>query len=387
MSKLRKHFLLIGSGGFFVFGFSILIIGSALPAIEKSLGIDHQQAGLIFATSSIGFGSSAFINMIFSKKLGPFRSLSIGISIVALSLFIFVFSRTFFLLLIANALLNFGTGLIEVNAAIGVSVLKEKKNAGILNFMHALYSLGALISPIVVSLFLLNVDDWYKPFAFAAIISTSLFAFSLILFKYDVVYEPSSTPFEHWLIVKEPLFWLIIAGVFLYVGYEVSFSSWLSAYSNEIKGIPLRISSAMPSFLWLGLLIGRLLSSVLSEKLGYSKLMLMLTSIATTLFITILFIKMMWIYIISIVIIGIGFSAMFPTLQATLIRHKPKYATVSASLFTVAAAAGAAIVNVIIGTLGKFLDLQYGMYFILSLLFAELFVVTLIYRKEKHETS
>jgi len=49
MSKLRKHFLLIGSGGFFVFGFSILIIGSALPAIEKSLGIDHQQAGLIFA--------------------------------------------------------------------------------------------------------------------------------------------------------------------------------------------------------------------------------------------------------------------------------------------------------------------------------------------------
>ncbi|OAA31746.1 hypothetical protein AT15_02665 [Kosmotoga arenicorallina S304] len=382
--KMRKTFLFTTMGGFFNFGFSAIAFGSALPAIEKSLNIDHEKAGLILATSSLGFFSAAFFTMIFGKKLGAFKSLTLSMLINTVALFLITGARAFLWLFASYLLLNFGNGLLEIDSGVGASIIEKERRGSILNLMHSLYALGAILSPVLVSLFLKSESDWWMPFFIAGLSNAFVFIFSIRLLPAKAgptkkIEDPEMVKGSG---KRDTVFWLIMIGVFLYVGYEVGFSSWLSAYIYDVKELDLRLAALFPSLLWLGLLVGRLLAGIFLERMGYSKSMLILTSISLFSFLGVLYAKSGIIMSLLVFGVGFGFSAMFPTLQAVLLRGSKLDAEISVSAFTFAASLGATFSSYIIGFVGKFFGLGAGILLILFMILLEMFVVISLYRRE-----
>jgi fucose permease len=129
----------------------------------------------------------------------------------------------------------------------------------------------------------------------------------------------------------------------------------------------------------MGLLAGRLVAGITVEKLGYSRSLLLLSSFSCITFVAMLLTKAPIILGLFTFLIGLGFSAMFPTLQAILISQRPERSSFNVSTFSIAASLGAAASSYMVGFAGKHFGLEKGILIVLMLIVAEIFVTLLIH--------
>lgn len=391
--NIKKQFSYLASGAFFAFGFTAMIMGSALPAIEASLGINHYLAGILLSVPSLGFAIGAFLVAFISPIIGPFKALFGGIVMLVVSLAGIVLSRSFVPLLISSICMSFSTGMLETSIGVAVSSMRYKKPGKTLNLMHSLFALGAIISPFIVSFFLpkitestdhAGVGNWWKPFMVSLIIAVGILMYSTSLLKVKFERAEKGNDKAKRYVLKNNIFWLVIIGVFLYVGYEVGLSSWVTSFVFESKGIALKYASIFPSLLWAGLLVGRLISGMIVEKLGYELSLMTMTLISIVGFTLILVFKNPLLISASVFLSGLGFSGTFPTLQAILISKLEKGVSFALAMFTVVASFGASSANYLIGTVGNTFGMLYGIILILGMIIAELFVIFLLMRRNKN---
>ncbi len=377
---IKRVFSSISSYAFFLFGFTSIILGSALPAIEKSFGIDHQIAGILLSLPTIAFMFSAILVSTLSNRVGPFKLLTMGISFIAGSLVLLSIGRSFWLLLIGSMALSFGTGATETSIGIGVSGLKYRKPGSALNLMHSLFAVGSIISPFIVAAFLVDYNSWWKPFFVALFAAVPLLFFTPMLYR--IPYTGTDEKISRYKkeLFSQKIFWLILAGVFLYVAYEIGFTSWLSSFVFESKGIEMRYASIFPAILWSGILVGRLVAGFVVEKLGYELSLLFMTVISFLSFGAALLMKSaVWIGV-AVIFAGFGFSGTFPTLQAILISRMKNGIAFALGLFTVASSLGGAMANYLVGLLGQIFGMYAGIIFILVLIAFEMVVALMIMR-------
>lgn len=384
----RMKFGLVASSSFLAFGFWMLITGSALPAIVSEFNISYKDAGILLSLPTFGFIFGAILCMVFVQKTGPFKLLSFALISVSLSLAWISASRVFWMLVIASVVMSVGSGLIETTVGVGVSSIRYRRTGGALNFIHSAYAIGAIVSPFVVALLLTTSDRWWVPFVLACLLSLMVFFYSTSL---KIGWSPSITKSrkrEYGYLLRQPVFWLAIIGVFVYVGYEVAFTSWLSAYVYDVKGITMRLSSIFPALLWAGLFIGRVMSGAFVDRLGYAYSLLLLTSLSSISVVAVLFSRSPMTLVIAVVISGIGFSGVFPTLQAIMIRGLSSAINEAISIFSIAASLGAAFANYAVGAIGDVLGLGWGIAFVLLLIVIELILaLILMQRGEKKCTT
>lgn len=378
----KSLFTLAASGGFFSFGFTAIALGSVLPAIEIFFDIDHQMAGLLLSLPSVFFIIAAILSIKLTPRFGPFKMLMVAILINTFGYLLIGLSPTFILLLIASFITTFGNSLIEINAGVGVAALFKKRTGSVLNVLHSLFSLGAVLSPFVVALTLKDVKNWNIPFFIGAAITAFTLLLSFPTIKIPFLYsenhekrKPNSVTDKK----ERTLYWLVLSGVFLYVGYEVGFSSWVAAYIFDVRDVSLRFSSIFPALLWMGLLSGRLIAGITVEKLGYSRSLLLLSSSSCITFVAMLQTRAPIMLGIFTFLTGIGFSAMFPTLQAILISQRPERSSFNVSTFSIAASLGAAVSSYMVGFIGKRFGLEKGILIVLMMIVAEIFVTLSIH--------
>ncbi|HDP78230.1 MAG TPA: MFS transporter [Mesotoga infera] len=378
--ETKKAFSIISSYGFFLFGFTSIILGSALPAIERSFGIDHQIAGILLSLPTLAFMSSALVVSALTNRLGPFKLLAVGIFSFTGGLTVLSIGRSFGLLLIGSMAVSFGTGAMETSIGIGVSGMNYRKPGGALNLMHSLFAVGSIIAPFLVAAFLVDYNSWWKPFLVGLFGAVLLVAFVPFLFR--IPFAGTSEKAAHFKneVFSQKIFWLIMAGVLLYVGYEIGFTSWLSSFVFETKGIDMRYASIFPALLWAGIFIGRLLAGFFVDRLGYELSLLLMVIIAFVSFGAALLLQSAIAIGAAVVFAGFGFSGTFPTLQAILISSMKNGIGFAIGMFTVAASIGGATANFFVGFLGHQFGMMAGVIFIMFLIFLEIVVALLIMR-------
>jgi fucose permease len=163
-----------------------------------------------------------------------------------------------------------------------------------------------------VAAFLVDYTSWWKPFLIALFVSLLLLSF--IPFLYGIPFVGSDEKATHFRkeIFSKKIFWLIMVGVLLYVGYEIGFTSWLSSFMFESKGIEMRYASIFPALLWAGIFVGRLLAGIFVDKLGYELSLLMMVIIAFVSFGAALLLQSAIAIALAVVFAGFGFSGTFP---------------------------------------------------------------------------
>ena len=71
--RIETSFVIVASLVYFLFGFSVMAIFSALPAIAIDLEMSHSMTGLVIALPKVFFQIAALVVAILSKKGNPIQ--------------------------------------------------------------------------------------------------------------------------------------------------------------------------------------------------------------------------------------------------------------------------------------------------------------------------
>ncbi len=308
---------------FIIFGVSLTIIGATLPKIISDFNWSYISTGIVLSAGSIGYFASSFISGILLHKLGPKRVIVIGLALQFLGLLFFASTPFVLVNLLLNLMIGFGQGGTEVVVNFSVVRIEKGGRSRLMNLMHAAFSVGAVVGPYIV-ITLMRADlGWqtiYRLMSFISLIMAVIFWF-LPFKKLTGNDEKSDNKVKITSLISNPVLILSFLILLIYVGSELGVSNWVSEYYVKYFGSSVNIGALMVSIFWIGLLTGRLGTSLFYKGSRPELVALCLATTCTVSLIFALLAKSPFIAGIGFCISGLGYSAIYPLIMALVGRY------------------------------------------------------------------
>ncbi len=338
---------------FFASGAMSTLLGAILPEMGEAYNLDYAFRGVLLSAHQIGnlvaVIASGFIPYLIGRKKSTFI---LGLGIV-LGLLLMTLTGNPVLLFIAFALTGIGRGTMSNITNVVVGENAENKAAG-LNLLHASFAVGAFISPFAAIAVI--PSSWkIAPWIFASLMLLTLL---LILFS-RLSSERVRREKGEGTIPRSIHFWLNTMIMFFYLCAEASLIGWLVTYFQDAGIFPDSVSTAMQSFLWIMILIGRLLCAVVSPKMNKNVLILILGLMMTGFFTLMITAENPVVIVIAVFLVGLSMSGIYPTTLSTM-EKKYNSSTVATGLCIGCATVGAIIMPTIVGSVAESSGIEGG---------------------------
>lgn len=337
---------------FFVSGAMTTVLGAVLPSLSSEYGLSYGVSGMLLSAHQIGNLFAVFIAGILPYAIGRRLSTAILTSGIVLGLLLMTVTGNPFLLFIAFAFTGIGRGTLSniTNVVVGESA--EKKTAG-LNFLHASFAVGAFLAPFIV-IASAGLSWRTAPIAIALSMLLAIIAVAMRLKggKSVKVKGEGGIP-------RTVGFWLNTFIMFFYLCAEGSLTGWLVTYFQDEGIFPAAIATAMQSFLWIMILLGRLMCAIVSTKMNKSVLILILGLAMTAFFILMITVSNPVVIFLALLGVGFSMSGIYPT---TLSSMDTRYnsSTIATGTCIGTATIGAIAMPIIIGQVAERAGLAGG---------------------------
>ena len=338
---------------FFASGAMSTLLGAILPEMGEAYGLDYAFRGVLLSAHQVGnlcaVIASGFIPYLIGRKRSTFM---LGLGIV-LGLVLMTLTGSSALLFIAFALTGIGRGTMSNITNVVVGETAENKAAG-LNLLHASFAVGAFLAPFVAIAVI--PSSWrYAPWIIAALM---LLALLLLLFS-RLSSERVRKEKGEGTIPRSLQFWLNTFIMFFYLCSEASLIGWLVTYFQDAGIFPDSVSTAMQSFLWIMILVGRLICAVVSTRMNKNVLILILGLMMTGFFILMITAENPVVIVAAVFLVGFSMSGIYPTTLSTM-EKKYNSSTVATGLCIGTATVGAIIMPSIVGTVAESAGIEGG---------------------------
>lgn len=254
--------IIISYWGMFNIGMVLSFLGPLLVPISYSFQLKLAQVGLPVALNFTGIFLATFLISFFwrtyrARPFLTFSSLFLSLSLLSITL-LHNSLIVFFILLF---FIGFNAGIMHTGLDSLISETFKRARAKYLNILHMFVSLGCLAISMLIGIILSHSGKWYLVFFLMGLFSLPLpiFFWNKRLYEKatfsktrEVIDKPSVNKLVNWRI-----FWPIIFSIFLYVGIEISFASWIPIFLAKIRGIPTAVASYNISIFWLAMIGGR----------------------------------------------------------------------------------------------------------------------------------
>lgn len=261
----QRTLLFILFANFTFFGAAAIIVGSAVPEIVRQFSWSYAHMGAVLAGGAIGYFSSTFLCSILLRRWGPRLVICGGLILQGLGLAYFGYTSLFWTNLMAMALIGLGQGGTEVVTNYCLVRIEQDGRSNLMNFMHAAFTAGAIIGPLVVGQLIERGLPWQYAFqGLAAISWANACIFYFQPFK-DLFCAANNERTHRALgnLLGQPLLLFLTLVILLYVGVEIGVSNWISEYFVQVADTSAATGAYMVSLFWVGLLVGRLLVAAL----------------------------------------------------------------------------------------------------------------------------
>ena len=246
------------------------LLGSGWPTMQSDFGVPSSYAGYVSMSISFMTIVSALVAPTLIKKLRTEIIVVFSILLTVIGLVGFSFSTQYWMLFIF--VVPYGLGAGSVDAALNNYVAKHYSSS-VMNFLHCFYGVGAMLSPYIMSLALADAH-WNEGYRRTAYIQSGIMvlcALSIPLWRKNADKDDESG--ENGAGIREAL---KIRGViptliafFAYCAGEATCFLWTSSYFAGTKeNISDETVAAFGSLVFGGLMLGRLVSAFVSDKLG-----------------------------------------------------------------------------------------------------------------------
>jgi fucose permease len=359
---------------FFVNGMLALLIGSLLPYIQESYNLDYLFCGILVSAHALGNLCSSFLGGILPIKIGRKNTLLLLGAFGVISFVLMTLNGSHYILLSAFFFTGINRGAVSnFNNSVMNDVATGK--AWALNLLHAFFSVGAFSAPILV---LFITKNTHQNWIFVALIEAILIIISLLVVFFMNV--PNNYPAKKdsgltdWSFVKNKYFLVATAILFTYLCAEQAINGWLVTYLKDSKVLSSEFSQIMTSVLWLVILVGRLITAILSTKVKKQYLLLG-TGIGYIIFaLILLFIHQSLITSIGVIGVGLSMAGIYATTISGVGEVLKKYPAALSILLTVGGL-GATIMPSIVGAVAGKIGIEGGMGVIILAVCLNLFFI------------
>lgn len=375
----EKKQLLYTYLAFMLNGILALSIGSLLPFIRESRGLNYAFAGLLVSLHSVGNLFSSFASGTLSVFIGRKRSILLFNACYALSYILIICGGNNYVLAAAYLMTGMARGASSNFGNYTVNNLAPGR-AGVLNGLHAMFSIGAFSFPIILTaLTRTDADKWI--YACYFIVAMGILSW-LLYFLIPDPEEPAGTKGkgadkgkESGLgFFREPIFYLCTFTLFFYLCAEQGVIGWLITYFEDTGLLSASLSQLMASVLWIMMLAGRLTAAWLSERVKKERFLLIMAVGFVCFFFWLLFCRETVLIVIGIMGFGYSMAGIYPTTVSFCGGLIQKYAMAWSFILTTASF-GSILMPMIIGRIAERAGIAYGMSSIVVVVVIDLLLI------------
>jgi fucose permease len=154
------------------------ILNLAWEYMHIDLGQSYDALGVLLLFFTAGRVLSTFFAGRALARLGMWRSVILGMTLVLLGLFGTLLSPSWPVLLIANFASAYGWGMMDIGVNLYIAARRWK---GIINFLHASYGIGLTLGPLLVTLVVVRLGyDWRWSYLVPLLVMLLLWVLTII---------------------------------------------------------------------------------------------------------------------------------------------------------------------------------------------------------------
>ena len=351
---------------FLVMGFGD-VSGPLTSQLQNDFTLSNFEAGLVTFMGFIMFGLLSVPMGLYQDRKGRKHVLKLGLIAALIGILLPMAGSYSSYFLILGGLLFLGTGATLLQVA-GNPVMRDvspegkySRNLSYGQFVKAIGSLSGSLIPIIAARYW--GLDWKLLFP---IYGTVIIVVLLNLMTTKIKEkdrdesEAPATLSSCLSLLKNPMVLLMVIGIFLYVGSEVSMSAKLPNYLEAKFNFDIKETGLFGTlFFFIALMTGRFLGGVILNWLS-PRLFLIITSIISVVAIGGLLLSSTEVIgFVFIFIIGLGFANVFPLIFSITVDAMPERANEISGLM-ITAIIGGAFVPVIFGVVADLFGLMAG---------------------------
>ncbi len=248
-----------------------------LPIIKTAFEASYDSQGLFNSLYSVGHILACFTTSVTLRKLGVRGTLITAYCVLMLSFVGMQFVSSFAMATAAFVLLRFGLSC-EEGGVNGMSNTFGLRTAKILSFGHFFYGVGSIIGPKIAGAVLGTGADWRRLYLFTIVLPL---CFTVLALFIKIAPAPAAgreqentgRAFRASDALKRKEVWLFALCIAVIGQVETATTIWGGLYLQDNFGIdPLTVGATFMSVHFLLLTLGRLICSVLIEKVGPVKM-------------------------------------------------------------------------------------------------------------------
>jgi len=363
------------------------LLGSGWPKMQAVFSVPSSYAGYVSMTISFMTIISALLSPRMIKHFHTKWITIVSIGLTIAGLLGFSICSHYWMLFIFAVPYGLGAGAIDASVNHYVA---NNYSGSVMNFLHCFYGVGAVISPYIMAL-ALKYARWNEGYSWTSYIQMFILfvcIISLPLWKTNGKEEEEdhsdSVGIKEALKVPAVIFTLI--AFYAYCAGEATCFLWTPSYFAGTKsGLSAETIASFGSLIFGGLMLGRLISGFISNKLGDRRL------IRIGIFVELLGIIMVFLpvenYMVAaagFVVIGTGMGPVYPTIQHMApANFGKKYSAAVIGLQMAAAYVGSTFMPMIFGLLQQKIGIAIMPTYLLIFAIINFVMLELTYSKIK----
>ena len=294
------------------------LLGSGWPQMQISFGVPSSYAGYVSMTISFMTILSALLSPRMITKYHTKWIVIVSIFLTILGLLGFSVSRQYWMLFLFAVPYGLGAG--SIDASVNHYVANHYSSS-VMNFLHCFYGVGAVISPTIMAL-ALRLARWNEGYRWTSFIQAGILLvviLSLPLWKRQVASgaeeQRDSAGIRETLRVPGVLQTLI--AFFSYCAGEATCFLWTPSYfAGTRPELSAETIAAFGSLIFGGLMLGRLISGFISNRLGDRRLIRIGIAVELIgILLVFLPLKGYLVAAVGFVVIGTGMGPIYPAIQ------------------------------------------------------------------------
>jgi fucose permease len=388
---LNRHLNNLTLIGYLFIGTAAVLMPSVMPFITEefsAIGLTLAAIGLIFPARSAGAIMGNILSGIGSDLLGRWRLVWLSALLLAASLALAAATKLWVLFVIGFVLISAA----QSSLSTGINALVADANRGsrarALNKLHAVYGLGAAVSPLIIGYLIGRGLEWRWALGGTGLIwlAYGIVAYALGGSETRSEERGKAEKLDLGMLRDGPFLALFLIA-FAYNGVATSLLGWVALFMQESAGFSTFFAVSMISVFYVALTIGRVLCAAFAERIGYATtLLILLTGVTLTYPLVVLGIHS-YVVVAGVFLSGLSFSGLFPMALAYGSRLYPEQTGTVTGTLNVAMTLGAMIppfwTGIIAESWGMQIALGFNFIMVVPLIFIGLYLGRIEARKSQ----
>lgn len=362
-------------------GMILAFLGTSLPALQSSLSINIEMAGLLMAILQTGFTIFTLISGVFTDLYRRERIVACGCFLLSSGSLFLCLVPSLMLTALCVTLMGAGIGCILSGTNALLAGLYPENKRRILNTHHVFFSLGSFVGPLLMGYLLTRNSIWHWGYIGAGILLLLLgMVFLVTTATENHLRVQTKFVGQMKTVARDKAFLLILVVNSLAVGTQLAVMLLGVTYLQQSKHIPVATAGTALSIFAISMMAGRVVCSRLSTAIRNSTIILILLALQFT---TMLLI---WLgngplALTALALSGFGFSGIYPTSLALTGILFPRVEGSALGILSTMAGVGSIVICGAIGYVAGIADMQWGFFIVVLACLLSLMLFSVFYRR------